>query len=294
MRPDPPGQVYFWILLGSAAGALAVVGTISTLSPVGNLAAVSLLGLAVAVLGLLTKRGARQRAAGTVILLAGGLIWLLIPQDWTDLRIAEHKGLAVARTVLGAEVVEERFGPLGLISVVESPAVPFRSAPGLSLRATALPPEQIALFTDADGATMIDRNAGRSLPAYLRETTDALVYALTPQPEVLVLGAGGGRPVAQALAHGATRVDAVEPNPDLAALLRGDYADFSGGLYERPEVGIIAASITAFTVYLTTSSRQVMVTSYTPPAIAGMMLTTSPSLSPVLVLSKNRISSSLT
>ncbi len=246
LRRDPAGRVYFWNLLGSGAGALAVVGTISTLSPVANLAAVSLLGLTVAAFGLAAERKTYSKAAGIGMVLAGALIWLLIPQDWTALRIAEHKGLAVARSVLGAKVVEQRFGPLGLVSVVESPAVPFRSAPGLSLTASALPPEQIALFTDADGATMIDRDAGRSPPAYLRDTTDALVYALVPQPKVLVLSAGGGRPVAQALIHGARRVDAVEPNPDLAALLHGGYADFSGGLYERPEVALHLATERGF------------------------------------------------
>ncbi len=245
-REDPAGRVYFWNLLGSAAGALGVVFALATLSPAGNLAAVSALGLIAAALRLVAAGNLRRAAAGVGLLLTGAAGWALAPTQWTALRIAEHKGLSVALNVAGAELAQERFGPLGLVSVVESPTVPFRSAPGLSLNATEPPPEQVAVFTDADAMTTIDANAGRAPAAYLRYTTDALVYSLTDRPTVLVLGAGGGRQVAQALGHGAARIDAVEPNPDIVDLVRGDYAAFAGRLYDRDEVTVHVAGARGF------------------------------------------------
>ena len=243
LRPgDAPGRVYFWNLLGSAAGALGIVFVLSWLSPMGNLAAVSSLGLGAAALG----RPGRRAAAVLGLAVLGAAAWALAPDDWTRLKIAEHKGLAVALNVLGAEVLEERFGPLGLVSLVESPAVPFRHAPGLSLTSPALPPRQLALFTDAEAMTTLDAEAGRAPPAYLRHTTDALAYSLVARPEVLVLGAGGGRAVAQALAHGAARVHALEPNPDILELLRGEGAAFAGGLYARAEVTLQLADARGF------------------------------------------------
>ncbi len=243
---DPVGRVYFWNLLGSAIGALGVILTLSVLSPVENLAAVSVLGLIASALALIGG-GDRRRSAmasGLVIVVAAG--WASTPAAWTALNIAEHKGLPVALNVGGAELVRERLGPLGLVSVVESETVPFRSAPGLSLNAPALPSRQVAVFTDADAMTMIDENAGHMPSAYLRYTTDALVYNLVDRPEVLVLGAGGGRPVAQALNHGAAHIDAVEPNRDIVDLVKGEYAAFAGHLYDRDEVTVHAVDARGF------------------------------------------------
>jgi len=237
-REDPVARVYFWNLLGSAVGALGIVFLLSVLSPLSNLAAVAALGLVAAALGL-AAGGSRRRTVTTVaVVLAGTAAWALTPTAWMALRIAEHKGYSVALTVADARLVQERFGPLGLVSVVESPTIPFRSAPGLSLKAPAPPPDQVAVFTDADMMTTIDANAGRAPAAYLRYTTDALFYSLADRPDVLVLGAGGGRQVAQALAHDAARIDAVEPNWDIVDLVKGDYAEFAGQLYQRDEVTV--------------------------------------------------------
>ena len=247
LRPeDRAGRVYFWNLTGSAAGALGVVFTLSLLSPANNLAAVSGLGLVAAVLGFLAQGGLRGRSAAVLVLLAGAAVWQLAPASWLSLRIAEQKGLAVALTIDGAELIEERFGPLGLVSVVENPVVPFRSAPGLSLAAPAPPPEQVALFIDADAMTMIDADAGRRPAAYLRYTTDALVYSLVTGPKVLVLGSGGGRQVAQALAHGARHIDAIETNPDVVDLVADTYGAFAGGLYDREEVSVRVGDLRGF------------------------------------------------
>jgi spermidine synthase len=237
-REDPVGRVYFWNLLGSAVGALGVILTLSILSPLGNLAVVTALGLIAAAIGVVAGNARRRWIAAAGILVVGAAAWAVTPAAWMTLKIAEYKGLPVALNTMDAKLVQERLNPLGLVSVVESATVPFRSAPGLSLNAPALPPPQVAVFTDANSVTMIDANAGREPPAYLRYTTDALVYHLVSRPEVLVLGAGGGRSVAQALLHGAARIDAVEPNPDIVDLVQGDYAAFAGRLYDREEVTV--------------------------------------------------------
>ncbi len=63
---------------------------------------------------------------------------------------------------------------------------------------------------------------------------------------MLVLGAGGGLDVLQALAHGATTVDAVELNPRMLALVRGPLDAFAGGLYRDPRVRVHAADARGF------------------------------------------------
>jgi hypothetical protein len=243
-RPDAMGRVYFWNLLGSGAGALGVIGALTVFRPMACLAAISALGLLAAALASPTRRG--LAALGTLAL-AGAAIWVLAPAPWTELRISPYKGLSQALRVQGAALVRERSGPLALLSAVESPAVPFRHAPGLSLQSPAQPEEQIAVFADGDAPRFIERFDGRpGGVAHLGYTTDALVYALTVRPRVLVLDAGGGRAVLQALVHGAEHVDATELDPNMIRLVGRDFAGFAGGLYGRPEVTVHLAEPRSF------------------------------------------------
>ena len=246
-RSDAIGRVYLWNLLGSGAGALGIVGALSVLSPTGCLAAVAALGLAAGLLTEIRKEAARRMAALGGLALLGAAVWAALPPSWSELRISEYKGLSRALSVQDAKLVREYSGPLALLSVVESPTVPFRHAPGLSLLAPALPAEQIGVFVDGDALTTIDAFDGRAEQlAYLGYSTDALAYALTARPEVLVLGAAGGRAVLQAIAHGAAHIDAVELNPDMVRLVREDFAGFAGGIYDRPDVTIHVAEARRF------------------------------------------------
>jgi spermidine synthase len=134
------------------------------------------------------------------------------------------------------------------LSVVRSPVVPFRYAPGLSLNSPAPVPEQLAVFTDGEGMTAITRWDGRQESlAFTDYTPSALPYHLLPaSPKILILGAGGGGEVLQGIHHRAARIDAVELNPQLIDLVARDFADFAGKAYQRPEVRLHAAEARGF------------------------------------------------
>jgi SAM-dependent methyltransferase len=79
--------------------------------------------------------------------------------------------------------------------------------------------------------------------------TAAPYFALQDAPRALracVLGAGGGAGVLLALRHAAWQVDAVELDPNVPQLLRGEFRAFAGGLYDRPEVRLHRADARAF------------------------------------------------
>ena len=123
----------------------------------------------------------------------------------------------------------------------------FRTAPGLSLLARAPVSEQVALFVDADGPlAIVGHDAQSPPPGYLEDLTSALPYRLVERPRVLVLGAGGGSAVLQALGAGVRSVDAVELQPHVVAMVRGRYREFSGGVYEHPKVRVHIADPRAF------------------------------------------------
>lgn len=231
-------------LLGAGSGALLVVALLYVASPQECLRVVSGLGFAAAALA--TWAGAARRSA--VALAALGVIstaaW---PASWLELRPSQYKGLSVALTAPGTRILTQRSSPLGLLTVVESPIIPFRHAPGLSLRATIEPPLQLGVFTDAESLSAITHVSGDlGALGYLGQQTMALPYHLLPRPRTLILGAGGGADVLRALHHGAAHVDAVELNPQLLDLVREDFAEFAGGIYGRANVTLYAAEARSF------------------------------------------------
>lgn len=231
--PDHIPRLYAADIIGAAAGGFGSVGLLLVLHPETALRVVAVAGLAAGALAA-WRDGWRRIAPGFAL---AALVILALPANWTALQPSPYKELAQTLQIAGARVVAETSSPLGVVTAVESPVVPFRHAPGLSLMASAEPPPQIALFTDGDGLTAINRFDGRREPlAYLDFLTSALPYHLLKEPEALILGAGGGTDILQALALGARRVDAVELNPQVVALVQERFGGFSGRPYSLPGV----------------------------------------------------------
>ncbi len=250
---DQIERIYAYNLIGSAPGALGVIGTLVVFHPSDNLRLIAAMGFISAALVSLNKRLVLRLSLSAGAVTLGLTVWAVLPDGWFALRISPYKGLPRALEVSGATVLSERFGPLGFLSVVESPKVPFRYVPGLSLNAPVSPPRQLGVFIDGGSMTTINRLDGRREQlAFLDYTTDALAYHLRQRPSVLVLGAGGARSVLQALYHGAARIDAVELDPNMVRIVGQDYADVAGRVYSQPEVRVHVAEARGFV----TSSRR--------------------------------------
>ena len=206
---------------------------------------VGVLGAASGGIVLLWGKARRLARGGAVLAIAVGLaLPAALPDHWLRPHPSPYKGLSLALTAPDARIVAERHGPLGWLAAVESPAVPFRHAPGLSLLAPAGPSEQIGLFTDGGAASAITP-ADADL-RYLEAETAALPYHLVDRPRVLVLGAGGGAEVLRALHHRARAVDAVELNPDVLALVRDVVAETPGAGWEGESVRTHVADARSF------------------------------------------------
>lgn len=232
-------RIYSFDILGAGAGSLGIVALLFVLPPQQALKVIGSLGALAAAVAWFECGGARRLPAVLLVVLAA-LPWLL-PRSWVEPVMSEYKGLSQTLRIPGAQVVEQRFSPLGLVSVVESPRTPLRHAPGLSLNATVEPPPQLGVFVDGEGLSALTRFDGsRGSLAHLDQVTSALPYHLLRHPRVLVLGAGAGADVLQALYHGAAHVDAVELNPQVVDLVRHRFAGYAGGLYSG---GIAGANV---------------------------------------------------
>jgi hypothetical protein len=231
-------------LAGAGSGALLALG-LSWLAPVGVAMALAVMLApiaAVLVAGGRTVRATTACACATLLALAA-----LASTHALTPPINQFKGLAKALLVRDARVVAERHSPYGWLTVVASPRVPLRQAPGLSLGNTQEPAPQLGMYADGDAAGVITRRTmDAAALAYLGRTTSALPYRLQLRPRVLVLGVGGAADALQALVLGAREVDIVEPIPQRMALVRDRFAEFAGNLYRDPRVRVHVADVRGF------------------------------------------------
>ena len=238
-------RIYAADLVGAGLGSIGILLLLFVVLPMQALTGLGLLGIGAA---LLATRELRQRLAAAVLLLPLAAALLLLPASWSSLEMSPYKSLSQTLRIKDTRVIAERSSPLGLLSVLESPAIPLRHVPGLSLNATTGPPAQLGVFTDGDGLSVITRYSGdRQTLAYLDQLTSALPYHLRQVDRALVLGAGGGADVLQALYHDTAVIDAVELNPQFARLVSTDYADYAGHLYQEPGVTLHIGEARSFT-----------------------------------------------
>jgi len=223
-------RIYSVDILGAGAGSLGIVALLFVLSPADALQLIGALGCVAAAVGWIECGGRRRWPALALLALAG--VPLVLPSEWMAPAMSPYKELSQTLRIPGARVVAQRSSPLGLVSVVESPRIPLRHAPGLSLTASTEPPPQWGVFTDGEGLNALTRFDGRrGTLAHLDQISSALPYHLLRAPHVLVLGAGAGQDVLQAHYHGARRIDAVELNPQIVELVQGPFAAAAGGVY---------------------------------------------------------------
>jgi spermidine synthase len=231
------GRVYRYDLLGGGLGALGVVVALFALLPSGALRLVGCLGFLAAALASWQTTGSKWRS--TIFLVGAAFLYAAVPTAWTALRFSEYKEVAQTLLTPGTEVVAEKSSPLGLLTVIRSPLIPLRYAPGISLSNANEPPPQLGLFTDGSGLSAITAFHDDLAPlAYLDYTSPALPYHLLERPEVLIIGAGGGTDVLLALYHRAARIDAVELNSQVVHLVGSTFADFAGHIYDRRDVKV--------------------------------------------------------
>ncbi len=173
-------RIYSFDVRGAATGAVLIVLALFVVPPLGALQLISSTALVAAGVACISM-GSRRRAA--FIWFAAALLPFALPQSLTALSPSPYKELSQALLVPDARVLAERSSPLAVLTVVESPRIPFRHAPGMSLNSPAEPPQQLALFSDGDAPSMITRYDGQREPlAYLDFLTSAAPYHLLSRP----------------------------------------------------------------------------------------------------------------
>ena len=235
-------RLYCVNMLGSGLGAPVVLLIMMVVPLKGVLACVAALGVSGALLAgkVRGEAGAHSRTVLYLLMMGSAFLLLLSP-----IRISPHKQLSKYLLMPGIEVVAQQFSPLGQIHVLGGPLI--RIFPGLSIRYAEQLPEQLAILLDGELLGPITRRDG--LPGsleVLNRTIQALPYCLLREPQVLILGAGGGMDVLRALTHDARKVVAVEQSPQILRLVQDRFSDVAGNLYHDARVEIHAGEARGF------------------------------------------------
>ncbi|MGZ8191323.1 MAG: spermine/spermidine synthase domain-containing protein [Methylococcaceae bacterium] len=233
--------IYAADLLGAGAGSVVVILLLFLVFPEKIL--IVLIGSGVVAALIVSNYGFRERCVSTNQWLSWsviiGISVIFVLTYLMTLNISPYKSQNQLLHVPGTKIIDRYSSPLGLITVVKSGMTPLRHAPGLSLNAVTEPPEQLAVFTDADNMTAITRYDGNPEKlSYLDQTTSALPYHLKQLNDILILGAGTGSDILQANYHAVKHIDAVELNPQVIDLVMEKYADFAGHLYSAAQVNV--------------------------------------------------------
>ncbi|NNJ90781.1 MAG: SAM-dependent methyltransferase, partial [Gammaproteobacteria bacterium] len=95
----------------------------------------------------------------------------------------------------------------------------------------------LSLFTDAGSAAAINRfPSDHQEMAYLANLTSAAAYVIARPQAALIVGAGGGTDLLQAIYFGVKQIDALEINPQVVALVDQVYGEYSGRIYSHEKV----------------------------------------------------------
>ncbi len=216
------GVVYFYNLSGSALGTILAMPALAFLN-VKVIFLISLLGLVASLFFVKNKRLSR-------IILLLVIINLLLFFTKFDINISEYKELSYALNIPGSKLISTKWNSFSRVDIVNSSYT--RYAPGLSLSFKGNLPEQKGILVDGSNMNSITKHDNLEFLDFLPM---ALPYYLKKEPKVLVLNAGAGLEVLIALKNNATAT-ALETNFIIIDLLKNDYKDFSGDLYNKAYV----------------------------------------------------------
>lgn len=238
-----PGRIYGANMIGSALGAAV---TPLLLARLGDERIVLLNGALAALGGLVLVSGSQRpdqiaRLVG-LGLLGATLALLSAPPALFSIEPSPYKALSHFRRNPDATLSAPRYNAYARLDMVRSPSI--HLAPGLSMTYLSGPPPEIGLLIDGDNLLPVVQ-AGATPLAFAQAMPAAVPLTLYEQPDVLVLGAGGGLDVTIALLNGARSVVAVEGNSLIVGALRGALREWAG-LTDDPRVTLVHQEVRPF------------------------------------------------
>jgi len=237
---DSIGKLYFYNLVGSGVGGIAVIGLIWQFFPEELPAIISIIPL---ISGIVIISRKYKTVLISLALLTSALILLnlVYPQR---IILSQFKSFSKTMNLPDAEVTWAKNSPYGFMQLATSPALRF--APGLSLTFNDTVAGSDAVFNNGDWFGPIIHHSKKDTPGFLDYTTLALPYNFSPMENVLILQSGTGYRVRYALMKGAGNITAVESNPLIISLLENELTEETDFIYSHPKVTLHNSEVRTF------------------------------------------------
>ncbi|HAP68049.1 MAG TPA: hypothetical protein DCQ99_09845 [Nitrospinae bacterium] len=226
-------RIYFSDLLGAGSGCIISLFIFFLFGASNAVAVASISGILASAFFYLKKKGVPYR----FFLIAIPLSIIIFSPTFMEIAISPYKGLSSALRYPDAKTIKTKWDSISRVDVIKSGAVRF--APGLSLKFQGELPEQLGLTVDGGSLNAVTRFTGnKDEIAFTDYLPSAMPYYLIKPDNILIFDPRGGLDMLSAIYHGATNIESVEFYPLLTEIVKNDYREFSGGIYDKEKIGI--------------------------------------------------------
>ena len=200
-------KIYFADLSGAALGALLIFISMSFFHP---LTCIKLLSIIAFIAPFIIIISEKKPALFLLTLVIIPIIFM--PQRDLEKTMTEFKDLSKRLMIPETKILQTHFNSLGYISLVESPTIPFRYMPGLSLNYQGEIPKQKGVFVNGNFFSPLKYDPFPSTNLWFDFIPSSLLYQLQKSPRLLILEFSGDKDITVASSHGAASIDIVSAN----------------------------------------------------------------------------------
>jgi SAM-dependent methyltransferase len=232
------GQIatlYFADLVGAGVGALFVPFLLDAAGAPATIVLACVMGSAAGALFAGDALGPAGRWLGRALPvgLAALAVWVQAADPWTV-----HPPRSKPLRPVENQIELSRWSLHARIDVLESRRQAANFGSGVARPFWNRPIEYRIVYMDGSNPSRLIRwDQDRW---FLERVLTAAPYALVEKPRVLVIGSGGGIDTMVGRQHGAEHVTAVEINPATVDLVRHEFGDYLGHLFEQENVALLA------------------------------------------------------
>ncbi len=234
----PISKTYFSNLTGSGIGAIFVVLISYFLHPFSALLFITIVAFIITIVFSINL--SKKIVLFTIVFSIVFTSLFYFAFDKLNLKkISQYKAISFALNLPEAEIIEEKYSPLGLVQVVQAKGL--RSTVGLSFLSKHQVPEQKGIFYDGEGMSAITPFDGdKNSILYLNDIPSSLPhYLLGKKEKALIVGVGGGTGLLKVLLHNFEIIIGLELNKNVVSLMKNEFAEYSGNIYNNEKVQII-------------------------------------------------------
>ncbi|MBN1591786.1 MAG: hypothetical protein JW941_00895 [Candidatus Coatesbacteria bacterium] len=229
-------KLYFADLAGAACGCIAIVAVMEYLgSPTAVPIIAAVGGVGAAFFGAF--EGRRPAVGFAVVGICILLILAIFSHRDDILEITSKRDFALINEGKRPELLFIEWNSLSRVDVF-----PWHSVSGWGVSETfnGELPTMLAVQIDAAAATpLVNFDGDFSKLDFLKYDITEIVHYLKGDPDVFIIGPGGGRDIMSSLMFGAKAVFAADINSLMVDVVGKHFAKFVGDIYARPDVNVV-------------------------------------------------------